>query len=96
MSPPNYRRCLSCRRLAPKTEFWRIVRVYPSQTIQLDYGMGRSAYLCPTASCLQAAQRKDRLGKSLKVSVPEAVYQTLRQRLAVDSIHEPDSLGQTR
>ncbi|HIK42398.1 YlxR family protein [Thermoleptolyngbya oregonensis NK1-22] len=96
MPPPNYRRCLSCRRLAPKTEFWRIVRVYPSQTIQLDYGMGRSAYLCPTASCLQAAQRKDRLGRSLKVSVPEAVYQTLRQRLAVDSTQKPDSLGQAR
>ncbi|MFQ3618690.1 MAG: YlxR family protein [Cyanobacteriota bacterium] len=96
MPPPNYRRCLSCRRLAPKTEFWRIVRVYPSQTIQLDYGMGRSAYLCQTASCLQAAQRKDRLGRSLKVSVPEAVYQTLRQRLSADPIQQPDSFGQAR
>ncbi|NES45910.1 MAG: YlxR family protein, partial [Moorea sp. SIO2C4] len=24
---PNYRRCLSCRKVAPKQEFWRIVRV---------------------------------------------------------------------
>ncbi|WP_448602913.1 YlxR family protein [Thermoleptolyngbya sp.] len=95
MPPPNYRRCLSCRRLAPKAELWRIVRVYPSQTIQLDHGMGRSAYLCPTASCLQAAQRKDRLGRSLKASVPEAIYQTLHQRLALGSVQQLDSLGQS-
>ncbi|NJK30007.1 MAG: YlxR family protein, partial [Acaryochloris sp. SU_5_25] len=22
---PNYRRCISCRQVAPKSEFWRIV-----------------------------------------------------------------------
>lgn len=55
---PNYRRCISCRRVGVKQEFWRIVRVYPSGQLQLDQGMGRSAYLCPQASCLQAAQKK--------------------------------------
>ena len=55
---PNYRRCISCRRVALKQEFWRIVRVYPSGELQLDQGMGRSAYLCPQASCLQAAKKK--------------------------------------
>lgn len=56
---PNYRRCISCRRVALKQEFWRIVRVYPSGELQLDRGMGRSAYLCPQASCLQAAKKID-------------------------------------
>ncbi|QZZ22623.1 YlxR family protein [Leptothermofonsia sichuanensis E412] len=79
---PNYRRCLSCRKVAHRSEFWRIVRVYPSQTIELDQGMGRSAYLCPQASCLQAAQRKDRLGRVLKVPVPESIYNALWSRLA--------------
>lgn len=55
----NYRRCISCRRVALKQEFWRIVRVYPSGELQLDQGMGRSAYLCPQASCLQAAKKID-------------------------------------
>lgn len=80
---PNYRRCISCRRVALKQEFWRIVRVYPSGQLQLDWGMGRSAYICPQASCLQLAQKKNRLGRSLRVKViPSAMYQTLWQRLS--------------
>ena len=78
---PQHRRCLSCRKVAHKNEFWRIVRVYPSQQIQLDQGMGRSAYLCPQASCLQAARQKNRLGRALKAPVPEAVYEQLLARL---------------
>jgi len=81
---PNYRRCLSCRKVAHKSTFLRIVRLYPSRTIQLGDGAGRSAYLCPQASCVQAAQKKDRLGRSLKSAVPEPVYRDLWQRLSVN------------
>lgn len=79
---PNFRRCLSCRRVAHRSEFWRIVRTHPSHAVQLDQGMGRSAYLCHQASCLQMAQRKDRLGRALKVAIPEDLYKTLWERLA--------------
>ncbi|OUL17545.1 YlxR family protein [Nostoc sp. 106C] len=79
---PNYRRCISCRQLALREEFWRIVRVFPSGTVQLDEGIGRSAYICPQTNCLQAAQKKNRLGRSLHATVPETLYQTLWQRLA--------------
>lgn len=78
---PNYRRCISCRRVALKQEFWRIIRVNPSGQLQLDRGMGRSAYLCPQVDCLQAAQKKNRLGRSLRASIPSGVYDTLWQRL---------------
>ncbi len=78
---PNYRRCISCRRVALKQEFWRIIRVNPSGQLQLDRGMGRSAYLCPQVDCLQAAQKKNRLGRSLRTSIPSGVYDTLWQRL---------------
>lgn len=81
---PNYRRCISCRRVAHKSAFWRVVRVFPSQQVQLDQGMGRSAYLCPQASCLQIAQKKNRLGRSLKAVIPEEVYHILWQRLSTD------------
>ncbi|MBD2774873.1 DUF448 domain-containing protein [Iningainema tapete] len=80
---PNYRRCISCRKVGLKQEFWRVVRVYgESGQLQLDEGMGRSAYICPLESCLEAAQKKNRLGRSLRASVPSALYQTLWQRLA--------------
>ncbi|MGH8002629.1 MAG: YlxR family protein [Brasilonema sp.] len=78
---PNYRRCISCRKIGLKQEFWRIVRVFPSGQVQLDEGMGRSAYICPQQSCLLAAQKKNRLGRALRASVPEALYHTLLQRL---------------
>lgn len=78
---PNYRRCLSCGKIALKTSFWRIVRVYPSSKVQLDWGMGRSAYLCPQASCLRIARQKNRLGRSLKTSVSEEIYYILWDRL---------------
>lgn len=78
---PNYRRCLSCRKVAHKDAFWRIVRVYPSRQVQLEEGMGRSAYLCPQASCLAAAQKKNRLGRSLRAVIPDHLYKTLEKRL---------------
>jgi predicted RNA-binding protein YlxR (DUF448 family) len=43
--------------------------------------MGRSAYLCPQMNCLGTAKKKNRLSRSLKAPVPEAIYQTLAQRL---------------
>jgi len=79
--PQNYRRCVSCRKLNHRSSFWRIVRVFPSHQLQLDQGMGRSVYLCPEANCLKLAQKKDRLGRSLKLTVPESLYQTLWLRL---------------
>jgi hypothetical protein len=81
---PNHRRCISCRKVSHKQTFWRIVRVFPSHAVQLDQGMGRSVYLCPTADCLQAAQKKNRLGRSLKANVPETIYHVLWQRLSSD------------
>ncbi|WP_218081389.1 YlxR family protein [Anthocerotibacter panamensis] len=79
----NLRICLACRRKSGRDEFWRVVRVWPSHEVQLDQGMGRSAYLCPNASCLKQAQRKDRLAKVLKARVPPEVYAALWTRLQV-------------
>jgi len=77
----NHRRCVSCRRVAHKSELWRVVRVHPTLAVQLDQGMGRSAYLCQRAECLQMSQRKDKLGRMLKASVPQSIYDQLWQRL---------------
>ena len=82
---PNYRRCISCRQVATKETFWRVVRDYSSRQVQLDQGMGRSAYICPQENCLRAAQQKKRLGRSLKTPVPEQIYLRLWERLADSS-----------
>lgn len=78
--PPNYRRCLSCRKVAPKEGLLRVVRLYPSHEISINTGMGRSAYLCPSSNCIQAAQKKGRLSRALKATVPSEIYQRLQQK----------------
>ena len=77
----NHRRCICCRKTAHKSEFWRIVRCHADGSVQLDEGMGRSAYLCPTEECLKLAQKKKRIGRSLKTQVSDSIYQALEQRL---------------
>jgi uncharacterized protein len=80
----DHRRCVSCRTVAPKSTFWRIVRCHPDRIVRLDQGMGRSVYLCPTLTCLKSAQKKDRLSRSLKTKVDATVYHRLEQRLEPD------------
>jgi uncharacterized protein len=84
----DYRRCVSCRKVAAKSEFWRVVRSHPSNQVAIDSGeirlQGRSVYLCPTLECLQVAQKKNRLGRSLKVAVSVDIYQALGFRLESD------------
>lgn len=49
--------------------------------IQLDHGMGRSAYLCQKLECLQLAQKKNRLGRSLRTQIPPEIFDILKSRL---------------
>ncbi len=89
---PNHRRCVSCRKTAPKQEFWRLVRTHPNHLVTLAEGSGRSAYLCPQASCLKAAQKKNRLGRALKAIVPDSIYDQLGQRLEQPQTKSSSSL----
>jgi len=49
--------------------------------IQLDNGMGRSAYVCKKLDCLHIAQKKNRLGRSLRAPIPPAIFDILKSRL---------------
>jgi uncharacterized protein len=73
---------VSCKRVAPKEFFWRVVRVASSYEVQLDQGMGRSAYLCPNIDCLTKAKSKNRLRSALKTKVTAHIYQSLQERLS--------------
>lgn len=83
--PKNDRRCVSCRKIGSRSEFWRVVRCHPSKEVQIDLGMiclqGRSAYLCQTAECLELAQKKNRLGRSLKTPICDRIYHELKLKI---------------
>lgn len=87
---PNYRRCISCRRVEIKTDFWRVVRLHSSGLVQIDEGMGRSAYVCPCESCLKIARQKNRLGRALKASVEDGIYNNLWRRLKEPTAHKAE------
>ena len=78
---PNYRRCVSCRKVAHRSQLLRIVRTYPTGAVQVGHGMGRSAYLCPQQDCVSLAHKKNRLGRSLRAPIPEAIYDELHQHI---------------
>ena len=77
---PVLRRCVACRQLLDRRQFWRVVRDHQDGVL-LDQGMGRSAYLCQNEDCLEEARRRKRLQKALRCQVPDAVLETLGQRL---------------
>ena len=62
-----------------------MVRLASNGLIQLDRGMGRSAYLCPNIECWTIAKTKNRLQSSLRTKVDDRIYQSLRERLNRDS-----------
>lgn len=66
-----------------------MVRRHPDRQVCLDQGMGRSAYLCPSADCLKLAQKKNRLGRALRCPVPETVFEQLLHRLEEGSASGP-------
>jgi predicted RNA-binding protein YlxR (DUF448 family) len=78
---PVLRRCVSCRQLFDRRLLWRIVR-QATGGIQLDQGMGRSAYLCPTDECLDEARRRKRLQRALRCHVADSILDDLQSRLA--------------
>jgi uncharacterized protein len=78
---PNYRRCISCRVVAPKNQFLRVVREHSTGKIELDRGMGRSAYLCRSIHCIRQAQKKKRLERTLRSPFPPDLYATLEQNI---------------
>lgn len=76
---PNYRRCISCRLVAPKNHFLRVVKEHSTGKVVLNQGMGRSAYLCPQADCIALARKKKRLERALKATaVPTEIYELLQ------------------
>ena len=77
---PVLRRCVACRQLMDRRQFWRVIRDHQDGVL-LDQGMGRSAYLCPNEDCLEEARRRKRLQKALRCQVPDAVLEALEQRL---------------
>ena len=77
------RQCIGCRRVRPKQEMLRVIRT-PEGAVEIDRTgrkNGRGAYLCRSMDCLEKAIRSRGLERSLKVKIPDEVYETLKEEL---------------
>ena len=77
------RQCVGCGEMKSKKELLRVIKT-PEGEIVLDATgrkNGRGAYICASMECLKTAQKKRGLERSLKVSIPEEVYESLEQEM---------------
>lgn len=77
------RQCIGCREMKNKKEMIRVIRT-PQEEVVLDVTgrkNGRGAYLCFSAECLNKAVQSRGLERSLKMKIPEEVYQQLKEEM---------------
>ena len=73
------RQCIGCGEMKGKKEMMRVIKT-AEDDICLDVTgkkNGRGAYLCISKECLQKARKNKGLERSFKMSIPEAIYDTL-------------------
>ncbi len=86
LKKPPARQCVGCGERKEKKELIRIIRT-PEAEIEIDLTgkkNGRGAYICNSTGCLALARKKKSLERSLKVSIPEEVYQELAKEMVQD------------
>lgn len=78
------RQCVGCGEMKNKKDLMRVLKT-AEDSIVLDMTgrkNGRGAYLCPSSACLGLAIKSRGLERSLKVTIPETVYEELKKEMA--------------
>ena len=77
------RMCVICREMKDKSELIRIVKTLDDGLVIDATGKinGRGAYICKAEECLLKAKKSKGLDKSLKVNVPDEIYEKLQKGL---------------
>ncbi len=77
------RRCAGCREMKDKKELIRVIRTAEGEILLDKTGRanGRGVYLCHSISCFDKAVKSREMSRSLKVQIPEEVYEQLREEI---------------
>ena len=75
---------MGCREMKSKKELVRILKTTEDELMIDATGKKNrpGAYICRSMECLEKAQKSKGLERSLKMPVPQDVYETLRKELA--------------
>jgi predicted RNA-binding protein YlxR (DUF448 family) len=77
------RKCVGCQEMSPKRSLIRVV-LTPTGLIEFDptgRKAGRGAYICRRKECFEIAKKKKALDRSLKVTIPDDIYDELAQNV---------------
>ncbi|MCI8418538.1 MAG: YlxR family protein [Lachnospiraceae bacterium] len=79
------RQCVGCGEMKSKKEMLRVLKTTENEILLDATGRknGRGAYLCFSRDCLRRAIRGKGLERSLKMSIPEEVYDRLEKEMDV-------------
>ena len=77
------RTCIGCGQTKPKNDLLRIVKDKENNVFVDLTGKknGRGAYICANTDCLEKARKSKGLERSLKVAIPDEVYENLEKEL---------------
>ena len=78
------RQCVGCQEMKSKKEMIRVIRT-PEEEITIDATgkkNGRGAYLCRDMECLKKAIRSKAIARSLKVTIPDEIYDRLKEEMS--------------
>lgn len=77
------RQCVGCGEMKAKKELIRVIKT--EEEVLLDTTgrkNGRGAYICANPECLKKARKSKGLERSLKVSIPDEVYENLEKEMS--------------
>ncbi len=75
------RQCVGCGSMKPKKEMMRVIKQKTGE-IRLDVTgkmNGRGAYICKSASCLDAARKSRGLERSFGMRISDEIYENLQK-----------------
>ena len=83
MKKTPMRQCVGCGEMKGKKELIRIIKTPEEEIIMDSTGKknGRGAYLCKSIECLKKARDRKALERSLKVTIPNEIYDLLEKEL---------------
>lgn len=77
------RQCIGCTEMKDKKSMIRVIKTNDDSILIDETGKknGRGAYICKSSDCLNKAIKNKGLERSLKISIPQEVYETLKKEM---------------
>lgn len=79
------RKCIGCQEMKNKKEMMRVLRTTEENVVLDTTGKknGRGAYICFSRECFEKAVKSRALERSLKMSIPQEIYESLKKEIDV-------------